>query len=264
MYPSLAYAMSNDCMCCCKFSILEYISIANVYWSLISLPRHLQAFSQKSSFASSVSVKLNSNTLTWNSRPPLLLNHPNVGLLVRRCSGKGLHLAMKGEPRGFSRVTEQNCGCSRWNIRDARYLSRAGLNCQKQRINSQLSGVGWGQTLHFLHTKRADKRELAFVKAKAFGERKWHLLLFVMMFFTINSKIFWLPFEQGSRCQASARPQPHWSCFQVPFSLLWAQLPRVPQALPCYSPKSCLGSAGWMGNEVPWIFNTPGYHSQHH
>ena len=27
-----------------------------------------------------------------------------VGLLLRRCSGKGLHLAMTGEPRGFSRV----------------------------------------------------------------------------------------------------------------------------------------------------------------
>ena len=32
--------------------------------------------------------------------PPIL----NVGLLLRRCSGKGLHLAMTGEPRGFSRV----------------------------------------------------------------------------------------------------------------------------------------------------------------
>ena len=32
-------------------------------------------------------------------RPPI----PNVGLLLRRCSGTGLHLAMKGEPRGFSR-----------------------------------------------------------------------------------------------------------------------------------------------------------------
>ena len=28
----------------------------------------------------------------------------NVGLLLRRCSGKGLHLAMTFEPRGFSRV----------------------------------------------------------------------------------------------------------------------------------------------------------------
>ncbi len=34
-------------------------------------------------------------------RPP----RPNVGLLLRHCSGKGLHLAMTGEPRGFSRVT---------------------------------------------------------------------------------------------------------------------------------------------------------------
>src|SRR5574339_113677 len=34
-------------------------------------------------------------------RPPI----PNVGLVLRRCSGKGLHLAMTGEPRGFSRVT---------------------------------------------------------------------------------------------------------------------------------------------------------------
>ena len=33
-------------------------------------------------------------------RPPI----PNVGLLLRHCSGKGLHLAMTGEPRGFFRV----------------------------------------------------------------------------------------------------------------------------------------------------------------
>ena len=33
-------------------------------------------------------------------RPPI----PNVGLLLRRCSGKGRHLAMTGETRGFSRV----------------------------------------------------------------------------------------------------------------------------------------------------------------
>ena len=29
----------------------------------------------------------------------------NVGFLLRRCSGKGAHLAMTGEPCGFSRVT---------------------------------------------------------------------------------------------------------------------------------------------------------------
>src|SRR5574337_90448 len=34
-------------------------------------------------------------------RPPV----PTVGLLPRRCSGKGLHLALTGEARGFSRVT---------------------------------------------------------------------------------------------------------------------------------------------------------------
>ena len=28
---------------------------------------------------------------------------PKVGLLLRRCSGTGLHLALTGEPRGFSR-----------------------------------------------------------------------------------------------------------------------------------------------------------------
>ena len=33
-------------------------------------------------------------------RPPI----PNVGLLLRRCSGKGLHLGMTGKPLGFSRV----------------------------------------------------------------------------------------------------------------------------------------------------------------
>ena len=41
----------------------------------------------------------------------------NVGLLLRRCSGKGLHLTMTGEPRVFSRiavgsrVTTGNSGC---------------------------------------------------------------------------------------------------------------------------------------------------------
>ncbi|WP_231106752.1 hypothetical protein [Anaplasma phagocytophilum] len=40
-------------------------------------------------------------------RPPI----PNVGLLLRRCRGKGLHLAMTGEARGFSRVTAGNSGC---------------------------------------------------------------------------------------------------------------------------------------------------------
>ena len=30
-----------------------------------------------------------------------------MGLLLRRCSGKGLHLAMKGEPRGFSQDAEE-------------------------------------------------------------------------------------------------------------------------------------------------------------
>src|SRR5574337_64129 len=38
--------------------------------------------------------------------PPI----PNVGLLLRRCSGKGLHLAMTGEPRGFSRVAAESWG----------------------------------------------------------------------------------------------------------------------------------------------------------
>ena len=33
------------------------------------------------------------------------LKNKNMGLLLRRCSGKGLHLSMTGEPRGFSRVT---------------------------------------------------------------------------------------------------------------------------------------------------------------
>jgi len=33
-------------------------------------------------------------------RPPIL----KVGLLLRRCSGKGPHVAMTGEPRGFPRV----------------------------------------------------------------------------------------------------------------------------------------------------------------
>ena len=40
--------------------------------------------------------------------PPIL----NAGLLLRRCSGKGLHLAMTGEPRGCSRVA---AGLSRYD-----------------------------------------------------------------------------------------------------------------------------------------------------
>ena len=39
-------------------------------------------------------------------RPPI----PNVGLL-RRCSGKGLHLAMTREPRGFSGVAAGFSSC---------------------------------------------------------------------------------------------------------------------------------------------------------
>ena len=50
--------------------------------------------------------------MEWTEQAPIPtpcsknpFNIPNVGLLLRRCSGKGLHLAMTGEPRGFSRVT---------------------------------------------------------------------------------------------------------------------------------------------------------------
>ena len=32
------------------------------------------------------------------------ISRGNMGFLLRPCSGKGPHLAMKGEPRGFSRV----------------------------------------------------------------------------------------------------------------------------------------------------------------
>ena len=35
---------------------------------------------------------------------PFQISRGNVGFLSRRCSGKGPHLAMMGEPRGFSRV----------------------------------------------------------------------------------------------------------------------------------------------------------------
>ena len=35
---------------------------------------------------------------------PFRTSRWNVGLLLRCCSGKGLHLAMTGDPRGFSRV----------------------------------------------------------------------------------------------------------------------------------------------------------------
>ena len=40
-------------------------------------------------------------------QPPI----PHVGLLLRRCSGKGLHLAMTEEPRGFSRVAAGFSSC---------------------------------------------------------------------------------------------------------------------------------------------------------
>ena len=35
---------------------------------------------------------------------PFLISRGNVGFLLRCCSGKGPHLSMTGEPRGFSRV----------------------------------------------------------------------------------------------------------------------------------------------------------------
>ena len=35
---------------------------------------------------------------------PFLISRENLGFLLRSCSGKGPHLAMTGEPRGFSRV----------------------------------------------------------------------------------------------------------------------------------------------------------------
>ena len=35
---------------------------------------------------------------------PFRISRWNVGFLLRCCSGKGLHLVMMGEPRGFSRV----------------------------------------------------------------------------------------------------------------------------------------------------------------
>ena len=39
-------------------------------------------------------------------RPPI----PNVALLLRRCSGKGLHLAMTRESRGCSGAAAPVCG----------------------------------------------------------------------------------------------------------------------------------------------------------
>ena len=41
-------------------------------------------------------------------RPPI----PNVGLLLRHCSGQGLHRAITGEQRGFSRAA---AGFSRYD-----------------------------------------------------------------------------------------------------------------------------------------------------
>ena len=35
---------------------------------------------------------------------PFLISRENVGFLSRHCSGKGPHLALRGESRGFSRV----------------------------------------------------------------------------------------------------------------------------------------------------------------
>ena len=82
-------------------------------------------------------------------RPPI----PNVGLLLRRCSGKGLHLPMTGEPRGFSRVT---AGFSSYDgefgaefrgrlriLRDAevRVLSKLG-RAQLQGVRNEEPGVG--------------------------------------------------------------------------------------------------------------------------
>ena len=63
-------------------------------------------------------------------RPPI----PNVGLLLRRCSGKGLHLAMTGEPRGFSRVT---AGFSSYDgeFRLPLVLAQAAIDTAREALN---------------------------------------------------------------------------------------------------------------------------------
>lgn len=50
------------------------------------------------------------------------------------------------------------------------------------------------------------------------------------------------------------------SLLSIPFSGLWALFCQVPQAFL----SSGFQSAGWVGNEVPWIFNTPEDHSHNH
>lgn len=75
-------AVSSDPVCCCKFRILKFArnsppAAAHPYWSLILLSRLSQAFSQKSSFASSMSLTSDSNTLTWYSRPFVLCSWTN-------------------------------------------------------------------------------------------------------------------------------------------------------------------------------------------
>ena len=50
-----------------------------------------------------------------------LISRENVGFLSRHCSGKGPHLALRGESRGFSRVRAGSLGfllgCD-WDLRD--------------------------------------------------------------------------------------------------------------------------------------------------
>ena len=41
---------------------------------------------------------------------PFLISRENVGFLSRHCSGKGPHLALRGESRGFSRVASGRLG----------------------------------------------------------------------------------------------------------------------------------------------------------
>jgi len=65
------------------------------------------------------------------------ISRGNVGFLLRRCSGKGLHLTMTGEPRGFSRVA---VGFSSYDGE----LREPVLLPQGSRISIRVARESWG------------------------------------------------------------------------------------------------------------------------
>ena len=67
---------------------------------------------------------------------PFRISRGNVGFLLRRCNGKGPHLAMMGEPAGFSRVVAGFSSYDR-ELREPLVLAREVQSPFKLRVGSR-------------------------------------------------------------------------------------------------------------------------------